>query len=190
GGLPHRRQDGHGVEVRGGRLLGRRVRVHLRRARAGQRSAARDRGDDRRAARRLLLRVRRRRPGVRGGAVGIAAAARGAAGCTAGARSEQRDTGDEPMSMPAMDLTSAPALDRLLAGIAAAPPVPITGLASDSRAVGRGYAFLACRGASRHGVEFADAAVAAGAAAVVWDSATAPATPDVRVPTVAVPGLE
>lgn len=94
------------------------------------------------------------------------------------------------MSMPAMDLTSAPALDRLLAGIAAAPPVPITGLASDSRAVGRGYAFLACRGASRHGVEFADAAVAAGAAAVVWDSATAPAAPDVRVPTVAVPGLE
>lgn len=94
------------------------------------------------------------------------------------------------MSMPAMDLTLAPSLDRLLDGIAAAPPVAISGIASDSRALAAGYAFLACRGGQRHGLEFASEAVAAGAAAIVWDSATAPPPAGLSVPTVAVHGLE
>jgi UDP-N-acetylmuramoyl-L-alanyl-D-glutamate--2,6-diaminopimelate ligase len=92
--------------------------------------------------------------------------------------------------MSAVDLTPRRSLDVLLAGIAAAPAVPLAGIASDSRAVGPGFAFFACRGASRHGVDFAGDAVAAGAAAVVWDSATAAEPPRVSVPAVPVPGLE
>ena len=34
-------------------------------------------------------------------------------------------------------------LDTLLAGIAAAPPLPVAGLTLDSRAAGRGDAFIA-----------------------------------------------
>ncbi|MGH8250284.1 MAG: UDP-N-acetylmuramoyl-L-alanyl-D-glutamate--2,6-diaminopimelate ligase [Steroidobacteraceae bacterium] len=62
-------------------------------------------------------------------------------------------------------------LDALLDGIAAAPAVPITGLALDSRAVGEGAAFVALQGRSRHGRDFAAEATARGAHAILWDPA-------------------
>ncbi|MEX2124550.1 MAG: UDP-N-acetylmuramoyl-L-alanyl-D-glutamate--2,6-diaminopimelate ligase [Woeseia sp.] len=64
-------------------------------------------------------------------------------------------------------------LDWLLQGIADAPAVPITGISSDSRTVSKGNAFLACQGASHHGLAFLDPVIEAGAAAIVWDSDTA-----------------
>jgi UDP-N-acetylmuramoyl-L-alanyl-D-glutamate--2,6-diaminopimelate ligase len=60
-------------------------------------------------------------------------------------------------------------LDALLAGIAAAPPIAIDGLALDSRRVQKGDAFIALRGGSRHGLEHESQAIDAGARAVLWD---------------------
>jgi len=62
-------------------------------------------------------------------------------------------------------------LDALLGGIAAAPPLPIAGLTLDSRAAGRGDAFVALKGGSRHGLDHAPQAIAQGAHAVLWDPA-------------------
>jgi UDP-N-acetylmuramoyl-L-alanyl-D-glutamate--2,6-diaminopimelate ligase len=64
------------------------------------------------------------------------------------------------------------ALDDLLAntGAVAVPAVPVAGVAMDSRDVRPGSLFLACRGGSRHGLGFAEAAVRAGAAAVAAES--------------------
>lgn len=81
------------------------------------------------------------------------------------------------MSMPATPLQTNMTLEQLLAGIADAPALPITGIASDSRKVAPGYAFLACRGASHHGLDFLQSALRAGAAAIVWDSDTAASAP-------------
>ena len=79
----------------------------------------------------------------------------------------------------------------LLAGIAAAPPLAIAGLALDSRAVRRGDAFIALRGGSGHGLEHLLQAIAAGACAVLWDPGegrTPEAVPD-RVAQVPVAAL-
>ncbi len=95
------------------------------------------------------------------------------------------------MSMPATHLQPGMTLERLLAGIADAPPVRIAGVASDSRKLAPGYAFLACRGARHHGLDFLDSALRAGVSAIVWDSDTAPAVPAVSGPaSVPVAGLE
>jgi UDP-N-acetylmuramoyl-L-alanyl-D-glutamate--2,6-diaminopimelate ligase len=83
------------------------------------------------------------------------------------------------------------ALDALLAGIAAAPPLTIAGLTLDSRAVRKGDAFIALRGGSRHGLEHQAQAIAAGACAVLWDPGegrTPDAAPD-HVAHVPVPAL-
>ncbi len=69
-------------------------------------------------------------------------------------------------------------LDALLAGIAPAPPLPVAGLALDSRLIGAGDAFVALRGGSRHGLEYAGQAIARGAGAVLFDPAEG-ATPKV-----------
>lgn len=71
-------------------------------------------------------------------------------------------------------------LADLLAGIAEPPPgdVLIGGLGLDSRALGPGDLFLACRGGARHGLDFADEACRRGAAAILaepderWDPET------------------
>jgi UDP-N-acetylmuramoyl-L-alanyl-D-glutamate--2,6-diaminopimelate ligase len=66
------------------------------------------------------------------------------------------------MQQPGVTLTD------LLAGLGA-DPVPaaqVRGLAMDSRSVTPGALFLACRGGSRHGLEFAEAAVRGGAVAI------------------------
>lgn len=66
-----------------------------------------------------------------------------------------------------------PTLDDLLDGIAAAPPVPVRGLSLDSRAIRAGDVFVALRGASGHGLDFADDAIARGAVAILGDEAPA-----------------
>ena len=82
------------------------------------------------------------------------------------------------MSMPAEHMTSSPSLAKLLQGFAHAPDVPVTGIASDSRQVGKGYLFLACKGLRGHGIDHVDKAIAAGVCAVAWDSSTADAPDD------------
>ena len=90
------------------------------------------------------------------------------------------------------------ALDDLLAGMGAEVPssVSVTALAMDSRSVSPGGLFLACRGASRHGLIFAEAAVRSGAAAIAaetdsdWPSARLAEVADrLRVPVVGVTAL-
>ena len=92
------------------------------------------------------------------------------------------------MSMPAERLNQHRTLQALLEGIADAPDVEIAGIATDSRRTGPGDVFLACQGETSHGLEYLDQVLAAGAAAIVWDSATALA-PQANVPVVAVDGL-
>ena len=81
------------------------------------------------------------------------------------------------MSMPAEICRPNVTLDQLLKGLAAAPPIVVTGISSDSRSLVEGDLFLACQGGSSHGLEFLDQAVAAKVAAVVWDSSTGDAVP-------------
>jgi UDP-N-acetylmuramoyl-L-alanyl-D-glutamate--2,6-diaminopimelate ligase len=93
------------------------------------------------------------------------------------------------MSMPAEQLHTTPTLADLLRGCASAPAIPIQGIASDSRQLGEDYLFLAVAGMSNHGLDFLEAAVAAGVAAVAWDASTGSAPPDIGVPTIAVDDL-
>jgi UDP-N-acetylmuramoyl-L-alanyl-D-glutamate--2,6-diaminopimelate ligase len=94
------------------------------------------------------------------------------------------------MSMPAEHLNPKLTLDKLLQGFAEAPAIGIADISSDSRALKPGDLFLACGGASSHGLDFVADAVTAGVAAIAWDSSTtdAPQT-QVGVPMIAVPGL-
>jgi UDP-N-acetylmuramoyl-L-alanyl-D-glutamate--2,6-diaminopimelate ligase len=90
------------------------------------------------------------------------------------------------------------ALAQLLADLGAdpVPAVPIRALAMDSRGVSPGALFLACRGGSRHGLDFAEAAVRCGAVAIAaepdaaWDrSRLAALGRTLGVPLIAVPDL-
>ncbi len=92
------------------------------------------------------------------------------------------------MSMPAELFRQDLTLDKLLQGIADAPAIDISGISSDSRKLGSGDVFLACQGATSHGLDFIGQAEAAGVAAVVWDSATCGAV-DSECPLIAVDGL-
>ncbi len=76
------------------------------------------------------------------------------------------------MSMPAETLTANKTLAQLLRGFGDAPAVVPAGISTDSRTLQEGDVFLACQGATSHGIEFLDQAIAANVAAVVWDSAT------------------
>lgn len=94
------------------------------------------------------------------------------------------------MTEPAVRIEQTITLAQLLEGIADAPPLPVTGISTDSRSVRRGDVFLACQGATHHGLAFVGQALAAGASAVVSDSTSAAfATAKYPVQTVAVPGL-
>ena len=99
--------------------------------------------------------------------------------------------------MAAQRSNQMPRLADLLEGLVQPGPgqdVPIAGLATDSRRVRSGYLFIAVAGTQRHGVDFAADALAAGAAAILWeptdsiDEATAPLRA-AAVPVLAVPGL-
>ena len=94
------------------------------------------------------------------------------------------------MSMPAEHLHPKITLADLLQGFADAPAIPVAQISSDSRSLKPGALFLACGGASGHGLDYVGDAVTAGVAAIAWDSDTADA-PDaeVGVPMIAVPGL-
>jgi UDP-N-acetylmuramoyl-L-alanyl-D-glutamate--2,6-diaminopimelate ligase len=93
------------------------------------------------------------------------------------------------MSMPAHQLTSNTTLAELLEGLANAPDIAITGIASDTRDLDSGYLFLACGGVNSHGLDYAAQAIEAGAIAIAYDSRTANAVPAVDVPLFAVDGL-
>jgi len=92
------------------------------------------------------------------------------------------------MSVPAAMLPATKDLQTLLRGIAAAPAVPLTDISSDSRLLAAGGLFIACQGASSHGLDFLAQAEAAGVAAVIFDPATAAARP-AAVPLVPVADL-
>ncbi len=75
------------------------------------------------------------------------------------------------MSVAATTLTWRP-LKAVLGGLVDVPEtLEVSDLTQDSRNVTPGAAFFACRGGRHHGVEFASAAAAAGARAVLWEPA-------------------
>jgi len=89
-------------------------------------------------------------------------------------------------------------LADLLAGIADPPPrdVLVSGLGLDSRALGPGDLFLACRGGSGHGLDFAEEARRRGATAILaepderWDQTAIDGLAHrLRIPVISVPGL-
>lgn len=82
------------------------------------------------------------------------------------------------MSMPAEHLMTEIALDKLLERFAAAPALPIADITIDSRDVTPGAVFIACAGATHHGLQFLPQAIAAGASACIYDPSTAADIPD------------
>jgi UDP-N-acetylmuramoyl-L-alanyl-D-glutamate--2,6-diaminopimelate ligase len=71
-------------------------------------------------------------------------------------------------------------LKAVLGGLVDVPEsVEVSDLTQDSRSVRPGAAFFACQGGTHHGVEFASAAAAAGARAILWEPA-----PGVQAPSV------
>ncbi|HEX4376824.1 MAG TPA: UDP-N-acetylmuramoyl-L-alanyl-D-glutamate--2,6-diaminopimelate ligase [Steroidobacteraceae bacterium] len=69
-------------------------------------------------------------------------------------------------------------LKAVLGGLVDVPDrLEVSDITQDSRAVIPGAAFFACRGRTHHGLEFVEAAVAAGARAVLWEPG-----PGVRAP--------
>ena len=94
------------------------------------------------------------------------------------------------MSMPAEHISTRPDLATLLQGAASAPPIPLTGIASDSRLVEDGHLFLACEGERNHGMDYAADAVSAGAVAIAYDVTTMTEPPrDLGVPLIAIDNL-
>jgi len=93
------------------------------------------------------------------------------------------------MSVAAMKLNSAPMLASLLRDYAVAPEIPVAGIASDSRELGQGFLFLACEGATSHGLDYFRQAQEAGVCAIAWDSSTANTPDDIGVPMIAVENL-
>ena len=93
------------------------------------------------------------------------------------------------MSVPAIHMNASPTLSELLHGLADAPDLPVSGIASDSRQLKDGFLFLACEGVSSHGLDYLSDARDAGVCAVAWDASTASAPADVGVPMVAVENL-
>ena len=93
------------------------------------------------------------------------------------------------MSMPAEHMTSSPILANLLQGFAAAPAIPVHGIASDSRLLQRGDLFLAVQGMTSHGLDYLEQAKEAGVCAVAWDTSTGTRPTDTGVPMIAVDNL-
>ena len=93
------------------------------------------------------------------------------------------------MSMPARIIAASMTLAGLLKGLADAPEMCVSGIASDTRLIGEGFLFLACGGISSHGLDYAQDAIDAGAIAVAYDTDTATSIPAVNVPLIPVAGL-
>ena len=94
------------------------------------------------------------------------------------------------MSMPAEHLTLSPTLSDVLRGYADAPPIRIKGVASDSRRLGEGFLFLACRGVNSHGLDYLPEAKAAGISAVAYDASTIQTPAKNGIPMIAVDDLD
>ncbi|MEN9425284.1 MAG: hypothetical protein RL122_2667 [Pseudomonadota bacterium] len=81
-------------------------------------------------------------------------------------------------------------LRTLLAGIVTdAPDIQITGLTLDNRHIQAGMAFVALRGTRQHGLAYAEAAVQAGAAVVLYEPEDGLQQPPLSVESVPVPAL-
>ncbi len=93
------------------------------------------------------------------------------------------------MSVPAIQMNISPTLSELLYGLADAPGLPVSGIASDSRQLKDGFLFLACEGVSSHGLDYLSDARDAGVCAVAWDASTASVPADIGVPMIAVENL-
>jgi UDP-N-acetylmuramoyl-L-alanyl-D-glutamate--2,6-diaminopimelate ligase len=93
------------------------------------------------------------------------------------------------MSMPAENMNPALTLDKLFEGIADAPELAVTGLSDDSRTIRPGELFIACQGATSHGLDYLEQVIAANAAAIAWDSSTGSAV-DSDLPMIAVTDLQ
>lgn len=97
---------------------------------------------------------------------------------------------------PAREIMPVQALDRLLAGLdgfPVAPALPVAGLCLDSRALKPGELFIALSGHHCHAMRHAAEAVAAGAAAILFDPAGGGAelaARDYGIPCLAVAGLD
>ncbi len=76
------------------------------------------------------------------------------------------------MSMPAEHVVDQMTLEDLFAGIVDAPALTIEDITSDSRRVGHGSLFLACRGLRSHGLDYLKDVVRRGAVAAAYDSTT------------------
>jgi UDP-N-acetylmuramoyl-L-alanyl-D-glutamate--2,6-diaminopimelate ligase len=80
---------------------------------------------------------------------------------------------------PQTNTASARPLAELTAGLIDVPDgIVVTDVTIDSRAASPGALFLACRGRTHHGLEFAKQAVARGARAVLYESSDAERVPD------------
>lgn len=94
------------------------------------------------------------------------------------------------MIMPAEIIRTTKSLGDLLQGFGEVPSIEIAGIASDSRLLDKGYLFLACAGERSHGLDYIDSALAAGVAAIAYDSDTGAAPEsDIGIPMLAIPGL-
>jgi UDP-N-acetylmuramoyl-L-alanyl-D-glutamate--2,6-diaminopimelate ligase len=91
------------------------------------------------------------------------------------------------MAEDVLPVATAIDLRELLADRLVLPALRVTGLCADSRQLRPGEAFVALRGASGHGLQYASAAVAAGARAVLYDPATVPAGPPLPAGVLALP---
>jgi UDP-N-acetylmuramoyl-L-alanyl-D-glutamate--2,6-diaminopimelate ligase len=95
------------------------------------------------------------------------------------------------MSVPAELISSGMNLQTLLQGMADAPAIDISGIATDSRLLGDGYVFFACAGENANGLDFTKQAIEAGANAIVYDPETVDsASVESAVPMIALPGLK
>ncbi len=96
----------------------------------------------------------------------------------AGTGARQRAHGGTAMSPAASFVPTPRALAELVAGFASVPPqLTVSDVTLDSRAVSPGALFLACRGRTHHGLEFAGEALARGACAVLYEPDGAHALP-------------
>lgn len=94
------------------------------------------------------------------------------------------------MSVPAEHVRAQISLDVLLERFANAPALPVTDITLDSRHLKMGSLFIACAGATHHGLDFWEAALEASAVAIAYDSSTASDIPrDVGIPLVPVANL-
>ena len=94
--------------------------------------------------------------------------------------------------MNAVTLPNWRPLKALLGGLAEVPErLEVSDITQDSRSVTPGAAFLACRGRTHHGLDFAQHAVAAGARAILWEPAPGVTPPplDAAIVVCAVPNL-